>query len=76
MQRGGGCGVGNSLDRDHAGFVVDDIAPTRTQIDNHNGHGNRETIISHSIECCSGTRTGNHNHKMRHGLGASARNKN
>ena len=69
----GGYGVGNSLDREHVDVVVDDIAPTRTQTDIHNGHGNCETTITHSIGCCRGTRTNNHNYKMGHGLGASAK---
>ena len=63
---------GNGLDRGHVDIVDDDRA-TRMQTDNHNGNGNCETTITHSIKCCSGTRTGNHNHKMGNGLGASAR---
>ena len=61
-----GRGVGNGLDSGHVG-VVDDRA-TRMQIDNHNDHGNRETTTTHSIGCCNGTRTGNCNHKIGHGL--------
>ena len=72
MQRGEGRGVGNGLDRENVDIVDDDRA-TRMQTDNHNGHGNHETTITHSIGCCSGTQSVNHNHKMDHGLEASAR---
>ena len=65
-------GVGNGLDREHVDIVVDDRA-TRMQTDNFNDHVNHETTITRSIGCYSGTRTGNHNHKMGHGLGVSAR---
>ena len=65
-------GVGNGLDRDRVDVVVDDRA-TRMQSNNRNGYGYCETSITHSIGCCSETQTGNHNHKMGHGLGASAR---
>ena len=64
MQRGEGRGVGNGLDREHVDVVVDDRI-TRIQIDNPNC----ETTITHSIGCSSGKRTGNHNHKIGHGLG-------
>ena len=74
MERGEGHGVGNDLDRGHVDIVDDDRA-TRIQTDNHNGHGNRETTITHSIGCCSGMQTGNHNRKIGHGLGASAMDK-
>ena len=57
-------GVGNAgLDGERVDVVVDDRALTRMQTDDHNDHGNRETTITHSIGCCSGTRIGNHNHK-------------
>ena len=85
MQRAKGRhGVGNDLNSGHGvdigldrgrDDVVDDDRATRMQTVNHNGHGIRETIITHSIGCCSGTRTGNINHKMGHGLRASARDK-
>ena len=75
MQKGEGCSVGNSLYREHVDVVVDDRAPTRTQTDNRNGHGNPETRIKHCMRCSSGTWTGNHNHKMGEGLWASARDK-
>ena len=67
-------GVANGLDRGCVDIVVDDRA-TRMQTDNHNDHGNRKTAIIHSIGSRSGTRTSNHNHKMGHGLGTSARDK-
>ena len=67
-------GVGNGLGRERVDVVVDDRT-NRMQTDNRNDHDNRETTIMHSIGCCSGTRTGNHNHQMGHDLGASARNK-
>ena len=68
IEREEGRGVVNGLDRERVDAVVDDRA-TRMQTDNRN----RKTTITHSIVCCSGTRTCNHNHKMGHGLGASAR---
>ena len=59
-------GVRNAgLDRRRVDDVVADRA-TRMQTDNHNDHGNRETTITHSIGCCSGMWTGNH--EMSHGL--------
>ena len=78
MERGEGHCVGNGLDGGHCdgnsvdrGRVdaVDDDRATKMQTDNCN----RETTITHSIGCCNGTRTGNHYHKMGHGLLASAR---
>ena len=65
-------GVGIGLDIGRVDVFVDDRA-TRMQTDNRNGHNNRETTIAHSVRCCSGTRTDNH--KMGHGLVASARDK-
>ena len=64
--------VGNGLDRGRVDVVVDDRT-TRMQTDNHKGHGNHKTTITHSTGCCSGMRTGNHIHNMGHDLGASAR---
>ena len=52
-------GVDNGLDKERVDVVVDDRAPTRTQTNNRNGHGNPETIIKHCIGCSSGTQTGN-----------------
>ena len=45
------------------------LGATRMQANNRNGHGIRGITITHSIGSCSGMRTGNHNHKMGHGLG-------
>ena len=66
-----GRGVGNDLDRGRVDIV--DNKATIMQTDNHNDHSNHETTITRNIGCSSGTQTGNHNHKMGHGLGASAR---
>ena len=54
MDRGEGHGIGNGLDRGRADIVDDDRA-TRMKNDNHNGHDNRETTITHSIRCSSRT---------------------
>ena len=64
IQRGEGRGVGNGIDRERVDVVVDD-RETRIQINNCN----RETTITHSIGCSSGTRTDNRNHQIGHGLG-------
>ena len=40
--------------------VVDDDRATRTQTKNRNGHGNRETTITHSVGCSSGMWTGDY----------------
>ena len=60
--------VSDCLDRERVDVVVYNRA-TRMQTANRN----RKTTIKHSIGYSSGTRTGNHNHKMGHGHGASAR---
>ena len=61
------------MDGSKNGFIP--LGATRMRIDNPNGHGICETTVTHSIGCCNGTRTGNHNRKTDHGLGASARDK-
>ena len=41
-------GVGNGLDRERVGVVVDDRA-TRTQTDNFHGHGNVKIVLGVAV---------------------------
>ena len=45
--------MSDCLDRERVDVVDVDDKATRMKTDNHNGHGNHETTITHSIGCCS-----------------------